>query len=204
MQFKVLSRTFVGLFTLVQAAKCYSTISWKMSSYFPVDWFQCNCMCNEHRQETIDTTVPLPQLQTQLQLTSSCSRWWWTASSRHSMSLLSNSRTLLSLAWIVTSCTWYVCFAVFVKCSCTCCRWLDTSRHLSSSIAVWCRTSALAPSSRRWTRWSQCDCSCSIAVSRLSTQTKKSCNTWFRQCFMRSVRRFIQSRIHHFADGALA
>jgi len=44
--------THVRQFTLIHSAKCHSTISWIMSSYFPMNWFQGN--------RNIDTTVPLP------------------------------------------------------------------------------------------------------------------------------------------------
>jgi len=40
MQFYVMTRTHVRQFTLVHVAKCQSTISWIMSSYFPMTGFK--------------------------------------------------------------------------------------------------------------------------------------------------------------------
>jgi len=50
MQFIIMPRIYVRQFTLVHVAKCHSTISWIMSSYFPMNWFQRNSMCIDIRQ----------------------------------------------------------------------------------------------------------------------------------------------------------
>jgi len=52
MEFNVMTRTHIGQFTLVHVAKCHSTISQIMLSYFPYDWFQDNSMCIDRRQST--------------------------------------------------------------------------------------------------------------------------------------------------------
>jgi len=58
MQFYVMTRTHVRQFTHMHVAKCRSTISWIMSSYFPVTGVKEATV----RASTgaIDTTVPLP------------------------------------------------------------------------------------------------------------------------------------------------
>jgi len=50
MQFYVMTRTHVRQLTLVHVAKCHSTISWIMSSYFSHEWFQGDSMCIDRRQ----------------------------------------------------------------------------------------------------------------------------------------------------------
>jgi len=48
MQFNIIPR--IRQFTHVHKAKCHSTISWIMSSYFPINWLQGNSMCIDSRQ----------------------------------------------------------------------------------------------------------------------------------------------------------
>jgi len=47
MQFYVMT-TCIRQFTLVHVAKCHSTISWKMSSYFPLTSFKASTGDNQH------------------------------------------------------------------------------------------------------------------------------------------------------------
>jgi len=58
MQFNIMPRIYVRQFTLVHIAKCYSPKSWIMPSHFPMSGFRETVYA--HRQETIDTTAPLP------------------------------------------------------------------------------------------------------------------------------------------------
>jgi len=50
MHFNIMPRMYVWQFTLVLIAKCHSTISWIMSNYFPMNWFQDISMCIDSRQ----------------------------------------------------------------------------------------------------------------------------------------------------------
>jgi len=59
-----MSRIYVQQFTLVNIAKYHSTKSWILSSFATVRLSSCPGLASEqqyvHRQETIETTVPLP------------------------------------------------------------------------------------------------------------------------------------------------
>jgi len=68
MQFYVMTRTHVRQFTIVHVAKCHSTISWIMSSYFPMTGFKAtvrastrdnrhNCAPNRWGCSTPNTTT---------------------------------------------------------------------------------------------------------------------------------------------------
>jgi len=46
------ARTHVRQLTLAHAAKCSNTISWMLSSYFPMNWLQGNSMCIDRKQST--------------------------------------------------------------------------------------------------------------------------------------------------------
>jgi len=61
--------TCLTKFTIAHAANFHSTISWIMSSYFTVNWFQSNSMCidrnnlvrgTSHGQLTLDCTAAQP------------------------------------------------------------------------------------------------------------------------------------------------
>jgi len=66
------SRTHVRQFTLVHVAKCHSTKSWIMSSYFSIHWFQGNSMCINSWQSTQICPYQMAILPCRLRGTSGC------------------------------------------------------------------------------------------------------------------------------------
>jgi len=73
MQFKIMPRIYVWQFTLVYIAKCHSTISWKMSSHFPMNWLQGNSMCTDSRQSIWLCSYNMGDIKTTMQQ----SRLWF-------------------------------------------------------------------------------------------------------------------------------
>jgi len=130
-QFYVMTRTHVWQFTLVHVAKCHSTISWIMSSYFPTTDFKQQYV---HQQETIGTTVPLPDGGHKTKM------WLMNYKKEEPTGEADTCRATSDgsvLAKVVVFLDWTACFVIAGECELsTCCCWSWTApavRAVSSS-----------------------------------------------------------------------